>query len=142
MKTVGRHLVAEFYGCDTEKLNTEAVIKQAMFDAAQAVKATIVGSVFHRFDPQGVSGTIVISESHLSIHTWPENGYAAVDIYTCGGLDPWSGIDDLGIQLGAKSRRVQETVRGIFEDIEEDYHLLPDDVRILPMEVWEEELGA
>jgi S-adenosylmethionine/arginine decarboxylase-like enzyme len=91
----------------------------------------MVGEIFHQFAPQGVSGTIVIAESHMSVHTWPENGYAAVDIFTCGGIDPRPGFQLLGKALQAKSFRMQEIVRGIAEDVDENRHLLPEDVQLM-----------
>ena len=93
MKTIGRHLIAEYYECCRETLDQVSTVRQAMLDAAHAIGATVLGENFHQFDPHGVSGTVVIAESHLSVHTWPENGYVAVDIYTCGGLDPRIGFE-------------------------------------------------
>jgi S-adenosylmethionine decarboxylase len=135
LKTIGRHLIAEFYGCNPDILDDTERVRADMLSAANAVGATVVGEVFHRFSPQGVSGSVVIAESHLSIHTWPETGYVAVDIYTCGGLDPRPGFRHLGIALQASSCRVQEIVRGLPEDVEHGKPLLPEDVRILPSTV-------
>lgn len=84
MNVHGRHLLAEFRGCDFAALDDIAFIEKHMNEAALASGCTIVQSNFHEFAPQGVSGVVVIAESHLSIHTWPELGYAAVDFYTCG----------------------------------------------------------
>ncbi len=131
LKTIGRHLIAEFYQCDADVLDDVARIREAMLDAARAVGATVLGEAFHKFDPHGVSGTVVIAESHLSIHTWPENGYVAVDIYTCGGLDPRRGFDLLHQRLGAVGARVQEILRGLPEELDADATLLPRDVQIL-----------
>lgn len=130
MRTLGRHLIAEFYGCNSSTLNDVAKIEQEMLRAAHAVGATVVGHTFHKFAPQGVSGSVVIAESHLSIHTWPEKGYVSVDIYTCGGLNPRPGFRRLSKALGAQSRRVQEIVRGLPEDIEHA-KLIPADVQII-----------
>ena len=69
-------------------------------------------TVFHEFEPQGVTGVIVLSESHLSIHTWPETGYAAVDFYTCGDCNPHAGVDVLFEGLGALDREVLYIERG------------------------------
>jgi len=131
LKTIGRHLIAEFYGCNAGILDDTERIRIAMLSAASAVGATVVGEVFHRFSPQGVSGSVVIAESHLSIHTWPETGYVAVDIYTCGGLDPRPGFRHLGAALAAQSCRVQEIVRGLPDAVEHGKTLLPEDVQIL-----------
>jgi S-adenosylmethionine decarboxylase len=131
LKTIGRHLIAEFYGCNRQTLDDQESVRTHMLAAAERVGATVVGEVFHRFSPQGVSGSVVIAESHLSIHTWPETGYVAVDIYTCGGLDPRLGFRHLGEALDARSCRVQEIVRGLPEDVEHGRELLPDDVQIM-----------
>lgn len=131
MKTLGRHLIAEYYGCDSRVLDDVQTIRSTMLRAADAVGATVMGETFHAFVPQGVSGSVVIAESHLSIHTWPENGYVAVDIYTCGGLNPHSGFELLGSELRAESYRLQEIIRGLPEDVDAHSVLDAEDVRIL-----------
>jgi S-adenosylmethionine decarboxylase len=131
LKTIGRHLIAEFYGCDAELLDDLSGIRHHMRLAAEAIGATVVADAFHKFSPQGVSGSVVIAESHLSIHTWPETGYVAVDIYTCGGLDPRIGFDYLGERLGASACRIQEILRGLPEDLDDGHELLPEDVQII-----------
>jgi S-adenosylmethionine decarboxylase proenzyme len=88
MDTRGQHLLAEYHGCRNTILDEKATIEALLNRAAEAAGATVVASVFHRFAPQGVSGVVVIEESHLSVHTWPEAGYAAVDFYTCGDCHP------------------------------------------------------
>jgi S-adenosylmethionine decarboxylase proenzyme len=84
LKALGRQIVVEYHKCDPAVLNDVAAIKRAMREAAILAGATIVEEAFHLFNPHGVSGVIVIAESHLAIHTWPEYGYAAVDLFTCG----------------------------------------------------------
>ena len=142
MKTLGRHLIAEFYGCDFDVLNSVDDIRKHMCDAAVKIGATVLGEKFHQFTPQGVSGTVVIAESHLSIHTWPEVGYVAVDIFTCGGLDPNIGFKHLGESLCAKSGRVQEIVRGMPNDIAEYDELGPEDINIITKMTNEIELAS
>jgi S-adenosylmethionine decarboxylase len=88
LNTQGRHLLAEYSGCDADVLNDLERVETLMKRAAEASGTTIVATVFHPFTPQGVSGVVVVEESHLSIHTWPEHGYAAVDFFTCGEGDP------------------------------------------------------
>ena len=88
METLGRHLLAEYHGCLPEVLNDLKSIENLMNEAAVAAGATVVQSAFHLFRPHGVSGVVIVQESHLSIHTWPEVGYAAVDFYTCGDASP------------------------------------------------------
>ena len=83
--SLGSHLLVELYGCKAEALETEAFVGTAMREAAVKSKATVVAQSFHEFKPYGVSGAVIIQESHYTIHTWPEHGYAAVDLFYCGG---------------------------------------------------------
>lgn len=83
VKTLGHHSLIELSGCDPEKLKRVAGVRRAMLEAARRANGTIVKAVFHAFSPWGVSGVVVIAESHLTIHTWPEHGYAAVDVFSC-----------------------------------------------------------
>ena len=80
---LGQHVLAEFFECDPNILNSIDKVEKYMVDAALECGATIVQKCFHMFNPYGVSGVVIISESHLAIHTWPELGYAAVDLFTC-----------------------------------------------------------
>ncbi len=113
MDTFGRHLLVEFHGCDRKILNDEKRISALLHRAVLAAKATPVGEVFHRFSPQGVSGVVVIEESHLSIHTWPEDGYAAVDFYTCGECFPDAASEVMKDGLGAESVESMLVHRGV-----------------------------
>jgi S-adenosylmethionine decarboxylase len=81
---VGRHCIYELQGGDQHLLDNEDFIKDAMKQAAEASGATLLGIVSHKFEPQGVTAVALLSESHISIHSWPEHGYAAVDAFTCG----------------------------------------------------------
>ncbi len=81
---VGKHCILELYECDQSKLNDEAFIRTTITSAAKQAGATLLNMITHRFEPQGVTGLALLAESHISIHTWPENGYAAVDVFTCG----------------------------------------------------------
>ena len=105
METLGQHLIVEFHGCEPEALNNLEFLEQSFGKAALATGATIVGKSFRTFSPQGVSGVVVVEESHLTVHTWPEKGYAAVDIYTCGDCDPQKAIPVL--QKDLKAHRVE-----------------------------------
>jgi spermidine synthase len=84
MHGLGRHILAEFYGCDVARLNDPELLRRASLEAVERSGATIMSHHFKTFEPQGVSGVIVIAESHLAFHTWPEHGYAAIDYFTCG----------------------------------------------------------
>ncbi len=118
MKTLGRHLIAEFYDCDKAMLDDVDGIEAGMKNAAYETGATIVNSSFHRFLPYGVSGVVVISESHLTIHTWPEYGYAALDFFTCGDhVDPWKAFEYMKKVLRAKRVHVVEHERGRYDEI-------------------------
>ncbi len=113
MKALGRHFILECYGCDPEILNDVEQIERSMLDAAKEARATILKSVFHPFFPHGVSGVVVISESHLTIHTWPEYGYAAIDVFTCGDeADPEKACEYLTKALKAESSTILEFKRG------------------------------
>lgn len=118
MRYLGRHYIAEFFDCDRQILDDLEAIRERMRDAAIAARAKIVDAVFHRFNPHGVSGVVVIAESHLSIHTWPEYGYAAVDIFTCGELcQPVDGLDLLKETLRSKRCEIQLVERGSAEQV-------------------------
>jgi S-adenosylmethionine decarboxylase len=82
---LGSHLLIELFGCEPATLEQEQSVGAAMRDAAIASEATVVTESFHEFKPYGVSGAVIIQESHYTIHTWPEHGYAAVDLFYCGG---------------------------------------------------------
>jgi len=113
LKAFGRHLIVEYRGCDTDILNRMDTIERLMREAASEAGTTVVASVFHPFSPQGITGVVVIEESHLSIHTWPEHGYAAVDFYTCGDGDPETAHRILMSGLDADYAEVMQVDRGI-----------------------------
>ena len=116
MKALGRHILTEFYGCNSQVLSDVDMIRQYMEEATRITGATIVQSIFHLFSPHGVSGVIIISESHLAIHTWPEYGYAAIDLFTCGeDVDPWKAYTFLKEKLGARHVSTMEMKRGRVE---------------------------
>jgi S-adenosylmethionine decarboxylase len=83
--SLGSHLLVELYGCNPDALKLEATVGAAMEEAARESEATVVAKSVHEFKPYGVSGAVIIQESHYTIHTWPEHGYAAVDLFYCGG---------------------------------------------------------
>jgi len=117
-KSLGRHLIAEFYDCDPQAIDDVEYVEEKMKNAAIIAGATIVGSSFHRFLPYGVSGVVVISESHFTIHTWPEYGYAAIDLFTCGeDTDPWKAFEYLKQVFKAKRTQVFEHRRGDYRTI-------------------------
>ena len=83
-ENIGRHCILELYQCDHAKLNDEAFIRTTITSSAKVAGATLMNLVTHSFKPQGVTGLALLAESHISIHTWPEIGYAAIDVFTCG----------------------------------------------------------
>lgn len=111
---LGRHVLAEVYGCDFEILNDLEKIREIFVSAALSAGAEVRETAFHRFSPQGISGVVVISESHLAIHTWPELGYAAVDVFTCGDrVDPWVAVNAIGKAFNADTVKATEHKRGV-----------------------------
>jgi len=113
MAALGRHILVELSGCDPEILNDVSAIETAMVESARKAGATVINSTFHHFSPFGVSGVVVIQESHLAIHSWPEYGYAAVDLFTCGDtVEPWISFDHLKESLKAKNHSAIEMYRG------------------------------
>lgn len=106
--------MAELTGCDAVVLDDLDRLQEIFRTAAEKAGATIVSTTSHRYAPQGVSVMVVIAESHVSAHTWPEYGYAAVDFFTCGdSVDPHKGLDYIRQELGATDAHVQEIARGI-----------------------------
>jgi len=113
METMGRHVISELWGCNFDKLNSMESIEKIFVEAALKSGAEIREVAFHKFAPQGVSGVVIISESHLTIHSFPEHGYASIDVYTCGNLDPNIAADYIADALGAKTRETIEIPRGM-----------------------------
>ncbi|MBN1644378.1 MAG: S-adenosylmethionine decarboxylase proenzyme [Dehalococcoidales bacterium] len=113
MNALGKHLLIELNDCDRKILNDIVAIREIMIEAANKSGATILGESFHQFKPQGVSGVLVIAESHLTIHTWPEHGYAGADIFTCGNtVKPEKAADVIIARLHPKTHSVIQLYRG------------------------------
>lgn len=113
VKSLGKHLIVEFFGVDSKILDDKELLEKLFVEAARRAGSTVCGVFFHRFKPQGVAGVVVVSESHLSIHTWPEYGYAAMDIFVCGAADPWAAFHYCVDVLKPKTYNVVEVKRGI-----------------------------
>ncbi|MFC4618244.1 adenosylmethionine decarboxylase [Camelliibacillus cellulosilyticus] len=114
METIGRHVISELWECDPQKLNNVDFIEKVFVEAALECGAEIREVTFHKFAPQGVSGVVIISESHLTIHSFPEHGYASIDVYTCGDrIDPNIAADYIAKALDAKVTENVEVPRGI-----------------------------
>lgn len=111
--SLGRHIIAELYHCDISKINDVTFVEKSMLTAADKSGATVINSTFHHFSPFGVSGVIVIQESHFSIHCWPEFAYASIDIFTCGDtVNPWVAYEHLLEAFGASHGSTVELNRG------------------------------
>ena len=117
MNALGRHVLIELNDCNREIINDVESIRNLLCETAERIGATIVNQAFHKFSPQGVSGVVVIAESHIAVHTWPEYGYAAIDVFTCGTtIEPKDAIPLLIDRLEAKGSSFRELERGILLD--------------------------
>ena len=112
MDTIGRHMILELYDCPSHALDNIEQVEVVMKAAAVATGATVVATNFHHFSPWGISGVVIIQESHLTIHTWPEHGYAAIDIFTCGEIDLFAGVVYLEKHLQASKKEIKLLKRG------------------------------
>jgi S-adenosylmethionine decarboxylase len=124
---LGIHYLAEFFDCDRAKIDDVVFIEQIMIEATKLSGATIIKPFFHQFSPQGVSGVIVIAESHFAIHTWPEHGYTAVDLFSCSDFNYKTALNHIRITINAHHHTVAQVRRGI----------LPENGRTHPAE-WKE----
>jgi len=124
MQALGRQILVEYYDCNFDVINDVSQIESILIEGTRKSKASIISHNFHKFSPHGVSGTVVIAESHVAIHTWPEYGYAAVDIFTCGEtIDPWIIQDYLRERFQSKNVSSMEMKRGMFK-VEDGQELL------------------
>jgi len=114
LNALGTHLLVELRECNPEILKSLEKVRNALVSAAKEAKATIVDISFHEFNPFGISGVVVIAESHLTIHTWPEYDYAAIDIFTCGDvIKPEVAASYLIKQFECRNPSIVEIKRGI-----------------------------
>lgn len=117
MNTLGYHYVVEASGCDPKVLEDAKELKRIMLEAAKIGEMEVRSTYFYKFSPRGVSGMLIVSESHISIHTWPEKGYAAVDVYTCDtDSKPEKALEYILKQLGADYAHITEIERGIEDE--------------------------
>lgn len=114
MEHLGQHVIIELWGCN-DSINDADLVRTAMIDAVNAANATLLSLNVHTFSPHGVTGVAVLSESHLSVHTWPEHGYVAADVFTCGDTtSPRAAADVLKQQFGSTCCELKEFTRGTF----------------------------
>lgn len=121
MDALGKHLLLELKDCNRKLLSDLDFLRDTLLSAAREAGAVIVGESFHPFPPYGgVSGVVIIAESHLSIHTWPEYGYAAIDIFTCGNsIHPERAVKLLMRELQAGDSSILELERGNLKPLDE-----------------------
>jgi S-adenosylmethionine decarboxylase len=118
LHALGTHLLVELRDCNPKTLKDLSKVRNALVSAAKEAKATIIDISFHEFNPFGISGMVIIAESHLSIHTWPEYSYAAVDIFTCGDLiKPETAAAFLIKEFESKTPSIVELKRGILSPL-------------------------
>ncbi|TVR33237.1 MAG: S-adenosylmethionine decarboxylase proenzyme [Balneolaceae bacterium] len=116
MEALGKQILVEYYDCEQSKINDVSYVENSLIQATKASNATIISHNFHKFSPYGISGVVVIAESHVAIHTWPEYNYAAVDIFTCGDtIDPWIIQEHLKEYFESKNVSSMEMKRGLFK---------------------------
>jgi S-adenosylmethionine decarboxylase len=116
MKSLGKHLIIEFFQCDRTILNELKTLENLLLAAVELSGATVIQPCFHQFSPHGITGVVVVAESHFSVHTWPEYGYCALDIFTCGdNVDGRKALNYLKENLRAANTSVMEVKRGILD---------------------------
>jgi S-adenosylmethionine decarboxylase len=112
VRFAGLHLLIDLWGA--RHLNDPMAVEAALRDAARAARATVLNVHLHHFSPSGgVSGVLMLAESHISVHTWPESGFAAIDIFVCGVCDPYKAVPVLRRAFDAQSIQVREQRRGV-----------------------------
>lgn len=115
MEGLGTHIIAELFNCNEFHINDINKVEEVLTAAAELSNATIIKPFFHKFSPYGISGVVVIAESHITIHTWPEHSYAAVDVFTCGEHNYRIAIDYITEKLGAERCSIYQFQRGMLE---------------------------
>ncbi|MGA2368753.1 MAG: adenosylmethionine decarboxylase [Dehalococcoidia bacterium] len=114
MAALGKQVLIELKDCNAELLNDVEYLRTLLTDVARSIGATVIKDSFYQFTPQGVSGVVIIAESHISIHTWPEYSFAAVDVFTCGDvIEPKNAVKPVSERLKAKSTTYIELKRGV-----------------------------
>jgi S-adenosylmethionine decarboxylase len=114
--TLGTQYLVEFFGCCKTTINDRNRIREIMIEAANRARATIVADVFHEFNPHGISGVVVIAESHIAIHSWPEHSCASVDIFTCSAeMNPEAAVSYLETAFKAEKIEMRKISRGVVD---------------------------
>ena len=105
VEVLSQHVLVDLYDCDVELIDDLEYVKKTLIETAERMNCTLLKDTFHRFSPQGVSGVLVIAESHLSIHTWPEQRFAALDLFTCGDTSQLESMPTI-LEKAFKAARV------------------------------------
>jgi S-adenosylmethionine decarboxylase len=116
LKELGCHVLVDAWECPPALLNDLDLIREALVEAVKAGGATLIDLCSHQFSPQGITATATLAESHIAVHTWPEHGYFAADLFFCGSGDPYRAVETLRLRLRAGEVRTRELKRG-FEDV-------------------------
>lgn len=115
---LGYQTMVELYGCDRHLIDDEQIVERILLELTDLIQLTVVNSVIHHFSPIGVSGVVVIEESHVAIHTWPEHNYVAIDFFTCNEqYDISKGVTFLKEKFKAKQVEMKEITRGSLNTI-------------------------
>ena len=122
MDTRGKHLILDFYDCDPELINDSSFLLEACTSAARKANATILDTHLHKFEPQGISVLIILQESHLSLHSFPEESYVSVDIYSCGDCaEPLNAMGFLKEKFCSQTVIYKNLLRGINRQITDNF---------------------
>lgn len=113
MPTAGRHCMLELWECPAAILDDPQAVRAAMLAAVAVSKCALLSECSHRFEPHGFTIVGLLAESHISVHTWPEHGYAAVDILTCGKTLPEAGVASLIEHLSPQRHSIDRVGRGL-----------------------------
>jgi len=120
-ETAAVHILLDLYNCDPGLLRDSEALRRVLQETADENGLTVLNGIFHRFEPHGVSGVLLISESHMSVHTWPEHGYAAVDVFSCRpGISAEKVRASLEKRLRPGRVRMQAITRGKGAGLPED----------------------
>ncbi len=118
LKIIGKHITVDMYGCSYDILDNPEFIKQAMLTAIKDANMTLISFSSHKFEPQGLTALALLAESHLSIHTYPEIGYAAIDVFTCGDHSrPDKAVNSLRHLLNPEKTKTTHIRRGDFGSV-------------------------
>tara|TARA_B100001250_G_scaffold412675_1_gene444534 strand:+ start:891 stop:1274 length:384 start_codon:yes stop_codon:yes gene_type:complete len=115
---IGKHCLLELYECDPFKLNDESFVRTSLTEASKSARAELLNLITYKFEPQGVTGLALLAESHISIHTWPESSYAAIDVFTCGDKAlPEKACNILSKEFSSRRNSLRTLYRHVPEEL-------------------------